>query len=109
MATAIDQLRKISTMGFQLSRRDVAQRIDRREVLPEKTHAFFALRAAIVVFTAGVAVFDHGVADDHGNPGGKRQELIFEGTAIEKDGVMRAAEAGGELVHDADASADKFI
>src|SRR5262245_49176100 len=96
-------------MRFKLRGCDITKGPNRREVLPEDTDALFALRATVVVFTAGVAVFDHGVAYDHGYAVRQSHEFVFERPAVEQNGVMRAAETGSKLIHDADAGTDKFV
>ncbi len=69
----------------------------------------FALGAAIVVFATRVAVLDHGIANHHLYAGRHGEPFVFEGAAVQQDGVIGASEAGGELVHDANPCANKFI
>ena len=54
-------------------------------------------------------MFDHGVAHDQPDICWERDGLVSEGAAVEKNCVIELAEAGDELVHDADVSADEFI
>jgi hypothetical protein len=54
-------------------------------------------------------VFDHGVAHDQADIRWKRDGLVSERAAVEKNYVIGLAEAGDELVHDSDMRADEFI
>jgi hypothetical protein len=54
-------------------------------------------------------VLDHGIADHHGKARRQWQSLEFQGTAIQHDGVIRASETGGKLVHDTYAGTDEFV
>ena len=99
----------IGALRFELSESDVAERLDRRKVLLQDADTFFTLRSTIIVFTARMPVFDHGVANDHGNAFGKRKKFVIERPAIEKNRVAGVAETGSELVHDTDPCADEFV
>jgi hypothetical protein len=93
----------------QLIDGEIAQRSDIGIPLRENFHTFLTLFAALIVFSAGVLVLDHGVTDRHSHSVGNGDELELERTAVEQEGVASFSQAGDKLVHDADMGADKNI
>src|SRR5882724_10198506 len=106
---SVNQFWQFIAVSLQLREGYVAQRFDRREVTPQQRHALFALCAPLIVFTARMPVLDHGIADHHGQARRQWQSLEFQRTAIQHDGVIRACEAGGKLVHDTYAGTYEFV
>src|SRR5579871_24937 len=109
MATVINQVRQIRTMSFQLSERDITERLDVCVEISEELHAFFTLCPTIVVLSTRMLMFDHRVANDHGHTSGHLQELVLERPAIEQDGFIGCSYAGCGLVHDSNSRAYKFV
>ena len=81
-----------------------------RRIPPGKiTDTLLTFCAALVVRTGREVVFDHGVANHQTNVRGNGYELELQRAAIEQDRMLRLPHARDELVHDADARADKFV
>src|SRR5437762_2805658 len=97
MTPPIDRFRQAIAVNAELAQRYIAECSDAREVAFESLHALFTLRAANVIFAACMFVLDHGVANHHCNAGRQRKQLVFEGTAIEQNGLIKAAETRCEL------------
>src|SRR5437868_118998 len=108
MTAAEDDFWKIVAMREELRGGDVSQSGYVRQKPFEHLHALFALRAALVVFATGMAVFHHGVAYDDGDSGRQRQERVVKGSTVHEKSVADATETGCELVHDADTRAHEF-
>src|ERR1039458_10359247 len=87
----------------------VAESFDLGAVGAEDGGAFFDLGAAGVVLAAGDGVLDHGVADDDADVGWDGREGVFEGAAVDHDGVVLCSAAGDELVHDANVGSDEGV
>ena len=87
----------------------VAQRHDLRPVRAQDLRALFNLRAAIVVFSPGNGVLDHGVADDDADGPRNGREGVLQPAAVDHDGVVLLAETADELVHDAAVGADEAM
>src|SRR5256885_5098250 len=109
MATTEDEIGQIGTMAFELNEGDVAQGFYGRESAFQDAHAFFALRSAVIVFTAGMFMLDHGVTDDHRHAGWQGKQFVLQRATIEQNGLTDASKTRGELIHDADTRADKFV
>jgi hypothetical protein len=109
MAAPVNQVWQIGAARLKLLKVHVAQSFDGREEALQYLYAFFALRAPLIVFSAGVRVLDHGIAYHHLMAGRQRQPLVFQRAAVQQYGVTGASETRGKLVHDADPGADEFI
>ena len=108
-AAAQDQLGQQRAMAVEVAGGHVAQRADAGQNRLQARDAVFALFAAAVVFAAGELVMDHRIADHQTNRRVDRRQAEFEAAAVEQQGAVGGAVAGGELVHDAAAHADEFV
>ena len=108
MASAENDFRKSSAMGKKLRETHIAQGGNSWQKRSENLYALFALCAALIVFAAGMPVFDHSVANNHGNSGRQGKLRVRQGPAVKKKSVAGTTKTGCELVHDADARADEF-
>src|SRR5215469_1628203 len=69
----------------------------------------FTFRSTIIVFAAGMAMTNHGVANHQLCVWRNRQKPVFQSTAIKAQRMILAAVHGNKLVHDAAARADELI
>src|SRR5262249_30387424 len=81
-AAAKNQQGKIALVLKQLGQRNVSQRRNLWMPTFQQLNSFFALSATRIVLSAGVFVFDHGVANDEAEPGWKRHRCSCESAAV---------------------------
>ena len=78
-------------------------------MLFQNSNSFFARCASLIVFTRGMLMLDHGIADH--DPRFRRhwQQLEFEGPAVQQQRVIAFSLARDELVHDPAAHSDELV
>ena len=110
VATApMDYLRKQSTVFFQLGAGHVPQGGDAGQNGLQSGDAFLALGAALVVGAAGQGAAGLCVADDQRRPLREGNPLVFQGAAVDEQGVALLAQGADELVHNSTVDAHKDI
>src|SRR5271157_3068755 len=108
-AALIDDLPQTVAVLFQLSEAHIPQSADARQYLREQAHSLFTFGAAGVVLARAVFMPDYRIADDQIHSARNRNQLVIQRSAIQHQSMTCLTVTRNELVHDAAASADKFI